>query len=137
MYAVIQTGGKQYRVAQGSRLRVEKIEAEADTSIELDRVLMVAGERIEVGTPYIEGGKVTATIKGHGRAKKVKIIKMKRRKHYLKHQGHRQYYTLLEITGINAAGMTTPPVATEVLPESASDTATNINAIIEEVNDGT
>jgi len=103
MYAVIQTGGKQYRVAEGDKVRIEKLTADAGANVELDRVLMVAdGENVTVGKPYIEGGKVTATVKGHGRADKVKIIKFRRRKHHLKRQGHRQWYTELEITGINA-----------------------------------
>jgi large subunit ribosomal protein L21 len=103
MYAVIQTGGKQYRVAMGDRLKVEKIAGEAGASVELDKVLMVAdGEDVKVGTPYLQGGMVTARIKAHGRGKKIKIIKLRRRKHHLKHQGHRQWFTELEITGINA-----------------------------------
>jgi large subunit ribosomal protein L21 len=103
MYAVIQTGGKQYRVAEGDKVRVEKLAADEGASVELDRVLMVAdGDNVTVGKPYVEGGKVTATVKGHGRADKVKIIKFRRRKHHLKRQGHRQWYTELEITCINA-----------------------------------
>ncbi|AGA90109.1 ribosomal protein L21 [Thioflavicoccus mobilis 8321] len=103
MYAVIQTGGKQYRVAEGDRLRVEKLVAEAGESVELDRVLLVAdGEDVKVGTPFLEGGKVTATVQAHGRAKKVKIIKFRRRKHHMKRQGHRQWFTDLRITGITA-----------------------------------
>ncbi len=103
MYAVIQTGGKQYRVAQGSTLRIEKIAADEGASVELDKVLMVAdGDDVKVGTPYLDGGKVTATIKSHGRGKKVKIIKFKRRKHHLKRQGHRQDFTEIEVTGISA-----------------------------------
>jgi large subunit ribosomal protein L21 len=103
MYAVIQTGGKQYRVAEGSTVKVEKLDAEAGASVELDRVLMVAdGDDVKVGTPFVDGGKVTATIKSHGRGKKVKIIKFRRRKHHMKRQGHRQAYTELEITGISA-----------------------------------
>ena len=103
MYAVIQTGGKQYRVSEGDTLRVEKLGAEEGASVDLDKVLMVAnGDDVKVGTPYVEGGKVTATVKTHGRGKKVKIIKFKRRKQHLKRQGHRQWYTELEITGINA-----------------------------------
>jgi len=103
MYAVIQTGGKQYRVSEGDVLRVEKIKAEEGDSVDLDKVLMVGeGESVNVGTPYIEGGKVTATIKAQGRGKKIKIIKFKRRKHHMKRQGHRQSYTVLEITGISA-----------------------------------
>jgi len=103
MYAVIQTGGKQYRVAEGDTLKVEKIAAVAGATVELDKVLMVAdGEDIKVGKPYLNGGRVTATIKSHGRGKKVKIIKFRRRKNHLKRQGHRQWFTELEVTGINA-----------------------------------
>jgi large subunit ribosomal protein L21 len=103
MYAVIRTGGKQYRVAEGDTLKVEKIAADEGASVELDQVLMVAdGDEVKVGTPILEGGKVTATVKAHGRAKKVKIIKFRRRKHQLKRQGHRQWFTELTITGISA-----------------------------------
>ncbi len=101
MYAVIQTGGKQYRVSEGLKLKVEKLDAAEGDSIELDKVLMVAnGDDVKVGTPYVDGGKVTATVTAHGRGKKVKIIKFKRRKHHMKRQGHRQAYTELEITNI-------------------------------------
>jgi large subunit ribosomal protein L21 len=103
MYAVIQTGGKQYRVAEGDTLRIEKILADEGSTVELGKVLMVAdGETVRVGQPYLDGGKVTATVKSHGRAKKVTIIKFRRRKHHLKHQGHRQWFTELTITGISA-----------------------------------
>ena len=103
MYAVVQTGGKQYRVSEGLSLKVEKIDAEEGASVELDKVLMVAdGDNITVGAPYVDGGKVTATVKGHGRAKKVHILKFKRRKHHMKRQGHRQHYTEIEVTGISA-----------------------------------
>ncbi|TVO78337.1 50S ribosomal protein L21 [Sedimenticola selenatireducens] len=103
MYAVIQTGGKQYRVSEGDTVKVEKLVAEEGASLDLDKVLMVAnGEDIKIGTPYVAGGKVTATVKSHGRAKKVTILKFKRRKHHMKRQGHRQWYTELEITGISA-----------------------------------
>ena len=103
MYAVIQTGGKQYRVAEGDTLRVEKLAADTGSAVELDKVLMLGeGDEVKVGTPYVEGGKVTATVKAHGRGKKVKIIKFKRRKNHLKRQGHRQWYTELEVTGISA-----------------------------------
>jgi len=102
MYAVIETGGKQYRVSQGQRLRVEKLEANEGATVDLDKVLMVAnGEDIKLGKPYVSGGKVTATIKAHGRGEKVRIIKFHRRKHYKKTQGHRQSYTEIEITGIS------------------------------------
>lgn len=103
MYAVIQTGGKQYRVSEGSKLRIEKICAETGAEVNLDKVLMVAdGDSIKVGAPYVEGGKVTATVNAHGRAKKVTIIKFRRRKHHMKHQGHRQWYTEIVVTGISA-----------------------------------
>ena len=103
MYAVIKTGGKQYRVAEGSRLKVEKIDADEGADVELDQVLLVAdGDDVKVGTPFVEGGRVTARITGHGRARKVQIIKFRRRKHHLKHQGHRQAFTELEVTGISA-----------------------------------
>jgi large subunit ribosomal protein L21 len=103
MYAVIQTGGKQYRVSEGATVRVEKLVADEGSTVELDKVLMVAdGDAVQVGTPYLEGGKVTAEVKSHRRGKKVKIVKFRRRKHYLKRQGHRQWYTELKITGITA-----------------------------------
>ena len=101
MYAVIQTGGKQYRVSEGSTLKVEMLKAEQGASVELDKVLMIAnGDDVKVGAPFIEGGKVTATVKAHGRGKKVTIIKFRRRKHHMKRQGHRQWFTELEVTGI-------------------------------------
>jgi large subunit ribosomal protein L21 len=103
MYAVIQTGGKQYRVSEGDILRVEKLGADEGAEMELDKVLMIAdGDNVKVGTPYVEGGKVSVTVKSHGRGKKVKIVKFRRRKQYLKRQGHRQSYTELQITGISA-----------------------------------
>jgi large subunit ribosomal protein L21 len=103
MYAVIQTGGKQYRVAEGDTLRIEKLVADEGATVEIDKVLMVAdGDNVRVGQPFIEGGKVTATVKSQGRAKKVHIIKFRRRKHHMKHQGHRQWFTELTITGISA-----------------------------------
>ncbi|MDH5190177.1 MAG: 50S ribosomal protein L21 [Gammaproteobacteria bacterium] len=101
MYAVIQTGGKQYRVKEGQTLKVEKIPAEVGASVNIDKVLMVGeGESVKVGAPYVEGGKVTAKVVEHGRHKKIHIIKFKRRKHHEKRTGHRQDYTELEITGI-------------------------------------
>lgn len=103
MYAVVHTGGKQYRVAQGDVCRVEKLDAEQGAAVEIDKVLMIAdGDNINIGTPYIDGGKVTAVVKEHGRAKKVEIMKFRRRKHHQKKTGHRQYYTDIEITGITA-----------------------------------
>ena len=103
MYAVILTGGKQYRVSEGDTLKVEKLVAEAGADVELDRVLMVAdGDAVKVGKPYLDGGKVTATVMAHGRADKVHIVKFRRRKHHLKRQGHRQWFTEIQITGISA-----------------------------------
>ena len=102
MYAVIKTGGKQYRVAQGDTLKVEKLDAGEGDSVEFDQVLMVGeGEDVKIGTPYVDGSRVTATVKGHGRGDKVEIIKFRRRKHHMKRAGHRQDYTELEITGIS------------------------------------
>lgn len=101
MYAVIKTGGKQYRVAAGEKLKIEQIPADVGAEITLDQVLMVGeGESVKIGTPVIAGAKVTATVIAHGRGPKVKIFKMRRRKHYQKHQGHRQNYTEIQISGI-------------------------------------
>lgn len=101
MYAVIETGGKQYRVTEGQSIKVEKLDAEQGSSIDLDKVLLVAkDEDIKIGAPYVAGGKVTATVKAHGKGKKVMIVKFRRRKHHQKIQGHRQLFTELEITGI-------------------------------------
>ncbi len=101
MYAVIVTGGKQYRVAPGDVIRVEKLEVAAGDTVNLDRVLMVSNDQdLRVGNPELTGASVTAKVKSHGRADKIKVFKMRRRKHYRKTQGHRQAYTELEITGI-------------------------------------
>ena len=101
MYAVIVTGGKQYRVMKGEVLRVEKLDVEAGNSVEINDVLMLGdGEKITVGTPKVNGAKVTATVKSHGRLDKVRIVKFRRRKHHRKQMGHRQYFTEIEITGI-------------------------------------
>ena len=103
MYAVISTGGKQYKLAQGDVCRIEKLDAEEGASVEIDKVLMIAdGDDINIGTPFVDGGKVTATVKSHGRDKKVEIMKFRRRKHHQKRTGHRQYYTEIEVTGISA-----------------------------------
>ncbi|BAZ93301.1 50S ribosomal protein L21 [Thiohalobacter sp. COW1] len=103
MYAVIQTGGKQYRVAPGDKLRIEKLKAAEGESVEFDKVLMVGnGDDVKIGAPYVAGGKVTATVKSQGRGKKVEIIKFRRRKHHMKRQGHRQAYTEVEITDVSA-----------------------------------
>ena len=102
MYAVIKTGGKQYRVTQGDTLRIETLDASEGDAVEFEQVLMVGeGDDVKIGTPLVDGGKVTATVKSHGRAKKVEIIKFRRRKHHMKKMGHRQNYTEVEITGIS------------------------------------
>jgi large subunit ribosomal protein L21 len=101
MYAVIKTGGKQYRVAQGERLKVESIVADVGAEIVLDQVLLVAdGDNVQTGAPLVSGATVKATVVAHGRGEKIKIFKMRRRKHYRKNQGHRQNYTEIEISGI-------------------------------------
>ena len=101
MYAVVKTGGKQYKVAPGEKLKVEQIPADVGAQVTLDQVLMVGeGESVRVGTPTVAGVSVVATVVAHGRGDKVKIFKMRRRKHYQKHQGHRQGYTELKIDSI-------------------------------------
>ena len=103
MYAVIASGGKQHRVTEGETLKLEKIEAATGDTVEFDQVLMVSGgDDIKIGTPVVEGGKVTAEVLNHGRHKKVKIVKFNRRKHHRKETGHRQWYTEVKITGITA-----------------------------------
>jgi large subunit ribosomal protein L21 len=104
MYAIIATGGKQYRVAPGETVRVELLPAEVGSSVDINEVMLVAdGDKIKIGAPYVAGGKVSATVKAHGRGEKVRIVKHRRRKHYHKETGHRQYFTELEITNISAA----------------------------------
>ena len=101
MYAVIKTGGKQYRVAPGDTLRVESLTAEVGSDFVFDEVLMIAdGERSTVGAPRVAGGQVRAEVAAHGRGDKIRIIKHRRRKHYHKEQGHRQNYTAVRITEI-------------------------------------
>jgi large subunit ribosomal protein L21 len=103
MYAVIKTGGKQYRVMQGETLRVEKLEADVGAAVTFDQVLLVGeGEGITMGAPLVAGASVAAKVVKHGRADKVRIIKFRRRKHHMKQQGHRQHYTEVEITSISA-----------------------------------
>jgi large subunit ribosomal protein L21 len=101
MYAVIKTGGKQYKVAPGEKLKVESLTADVGAEVVLDQVLMVGeGEAVRVGAPMLAGASVKATVVGHGRGDKVTIFKMRRRKHYQKHQGHRQNFTELKIEAI-------------------------------------
>ena len=101
MYAVIVTGGKQYRVVSGETLRVEKLDGEVGSAVEINNVLMLGdGDKITLGTPSIAGALVKATIKSHGRLEKIRIVKFRRRKHHRKQMGHRQHYSEIEITGI-------------------------------------
>ena len=103
MYAVIKTGGKQYRVAAGEKLKIEQIPAEVGAEITLDQVLMVGdGESVKIGAPLVQGASVKAKVLAQRRHEKVKIFKMRRRKHYQKHQGHRQNFTEIQISGISA-----------------------------------
>lgn len=101
MYAVVKTGGKQYRVSAGEKIKVEQIPADIGSEIELNEVLMVAdGEAVRLGSPLVAGASVKARVIGHGRGDKVRIFKLRRRKHYRRTQGHRQNYTEIEILGI-------------------------------------
>ncbi|MBO6556478.1 MAG: 50S ribosomal protein L21 [Pseudomonadales bacterium] len=101
MYAVIESGGKQHRVEPGEVLQLEKLDAAEGETIDFDKVMMIGeGENVQIGTPYVEGGKVSAQVVSHGRGDKVTIIKMRRRKHYRRQAGHRQYFTAVKITDI-------------------------------------
>jgi large subunit ribosomal protein L21 len=102
MYAVIKTGGKQYRVSEGDRLRVEKLPGEPGAQVTFDEVLMIGGEKVAVGTPVVKGAKVRAEIVTQGRDKKVIVFKFRRRKNYRRKRGHRQPFTELKITSISA-----------------------------------
>jgi large subunit ribosomal protein L21 len=103
MYAVIKTGGKQYRVSAGQKIKVEQMPADVGSEITLDQILMVGeGESVKIGTPVVDGATVKATVLSQGRHDKVKIFKMRRRKHYMKRQGHRQNYTEIRIDAISA-----------------------------------
>ena len=105
MYAIFTTGGKQYRVAEGDVIRIEKLDAEEGASVDFDNVLMIGGgdnDDVHVGAPYLKGSKITALVRAQERAKKVEIIKFRRRKHHQKRTGHRQYVTQVEIKKISA-----------------------------------
>ena len=104
MYAVIVTGGKQYRVAEGTVVRIEKLEAEAGAAVVFDQVVMtVNGDAVQLGKPYLAGSSVTATVQKHGQTDKVAIVKFRRRQHYMRQGTHRQKYTEVKVTGIVAA----------------------------------
>lgn len=103
MYAVIKTGGKQYKVAAGEKIKIEQLAADVGQEITIDQVLAVgSGAELQVGTPLVAGASVVATVVAHGRHDKVRIFKMRRRKHYQKRQGHRQNFTEIEIGAVNA-----------------------------------
>jgi large subunit ribosomal protein L21 len=103
MFAVIKTGGKQYRVSAGDKLKVEKLPADVGSEVVIDQVLMVGeGDAVRVGVPLVPGAAVRATVVGHGKGEKITIFKLRRRKHYKRTQGHRQHFTEIEITGIAA-----------------------------------
>ena len=102
MYAVIETGGKQYKVEQGDTVFIEKLDVEAGETVTFDKVLIVGGDDVKVGAPYVSGASVTATVAKNGKSKKIIVYKYKPKKHYHKKQGHTQPYTKVEISAINA-----------------------------------
>jgi large subunit ribosomal protein L21 len=121
MYAVIKTGGKQYKVAAGDKLKVEKLAGEVGSKVVLDKILMLAdGEAVTIGTPLVSGAKVNATVVSHGRGDKVMIFKFRRRKHYRKTQGHRQSYTEILIDDVNGKGAAAPAKVAAEKPAKAS-----------------
>lgn len=122
MYAVIKTGGKQYRVSPGDKLKIETIDAEVGASFDFDTVLMISdGDNLTVGAPTIASAKVTAEVVAHGRGKKVEIIKFRRRKHHQKRTGHRQNFTQVEIQSINGKGAVAKKKAAPAKKAKAAD----------------
>ena len=102
MFAVFSSGGKQHRVTEGEVLKLERLDAEPGQEVVFDKVLLVAdGDKVSVGQPYVDGGKVTAEVVAHDRGKKIRVIKFRRRQNYMRRQGHRQWFTQVKITGIN------------------------------------
>ncbi len=102
MYAVFQSGGKQHRVSEGQTIRLEKLDVATGEAVDFDQVLMIAdGEDVKIGLPYVSGGLIKAEVVAHGRGEKIKIVKFRRRKHYRKQQGHRQWFTDVKITAIS------------------------------------
>ncbi|MFB1099127.1 50S ribosomal protein L21 [Terribacillus sp. JSM ZJ617] len=102
MYAIIETGGKQVKVTEGQTIYVEKLDGENGAEVTFDKVLVVGGDEVKIGAPFVEGATVTATVEKQGRAKKINVIKFKAKKNYKRKQGHRQPYTKLTIGKINA-----------------------------------
>ena len=104
MYAVIKSGGKQHRVEPGEVLQLEKLDITEGETVDFEDVMIIGeGDKVQIGTPYVEGGKVTAEVLSHGRGDKINIIKMRRRKHYRRQAGHRQHYTEVKITEISGS----------------------------------
>lgn len=121
MYAVVKTGGKQYRVSPGDTLRVELLGANEGDEVTLDQVLMMGeGESVTIGSPMIENASVTAKVIQNGRDKKIRIIKFRRRKHHRKQMGHRQHFTEIEITGMAGAGLSASAPAKKEKPKAAA-----------------
>ena len=109
MYAVIESGGKQHRVEEGEILQLEKLDAAAGDKVKFDRILLLGeGESVKIGKPYVEGGQVEAKVVKQGRGEKIKIVKFNRRKHFKKQQGHRQFFTEVEITAIKVKAKAKP-----------------------------
>lgn len=130
MYAVIKAGGKQHRVTEGETLRLEKIEAATGETVQFDEVLMVtADDSVSIGTPVVEGAAVKAEVISHGRADKVTIIKFRRRKHSMKRQGHRQWYTEVKITDILASGAKPAAKAEKKAAPAGGDDLTKISGV--------
>ena len=118
MYAIIETGGKQYRVQEGDVLTIEKLGVEAGETVEFDKVLVLAGEELKVGAPYVEGAKVVGEVVENGKAKKVIIFKYKAKKDYRKKQGHRQPYTMVKIEALGGAAPKKEAVVAEEVKEA-------------------
>jgi len=124
MYAVIKTGGKQYKVAAGEKLKIEKLAGDVGSKVVIDKVLMINdGENTTIGAPLIVGATVNATVLSHGRADKVMIFKFRRRKHYRKTQGHRQSFTEILINDVNGKGVVVAKPAVAAKPAAASKPA--------------
>ena len=125
MYAVIKTGGKQYRVSKGATRKVEKIDAVEGATVKFDQVLMLSdGKNVSIGTPLLDGSQVTAKVLAQGKGRKIEVIKFKRRKNYKRNVGHRQMYTEIEITGITA-GKAKAAKSSEAAEKPAAKTATS------------
>ena len=124
MYAVFRTGGKQYRASKGDTLKVEKLDAAEGDNVEFGDVLLVGeGEKVKVGTPLVSGSKVKAKVLAQGKGKKIDVIKFKRRQNYRRTYGHRQQYTLVEVTGITGAPRKSTKASPKAATKAKADTA--------------